>query len=94
MYVDTEIGMYLYVRRDAWGMLAKKQKQHPPPGDDTSTAEAAPGRVGKDEQGEARRANTTPNDGPNLELRRFRLKTWSISDLSIAETTWSTHLNI
>ena len=31
-------------------MLIKKRKQHPPPGDDASTAEAAPGRVRRDEQ--------------------------------------------
>ena len=61
----------------------KKRKQHPPQGDHASTAEAAPGRVGRDEQGEARRANTTPNGGPHLELRvgRSRLKSWSNSDL-------------
>ena len=29
-------------------MLTKKQKQHPSPGDDASTAEAASGRVGRD----------------------------------------------
>ena len=57
--------MYLYVRTDAWDIF----------GDDASTAEAAPGRVGRDEQGEARRANTTPNGGPHLELGRLRLKT-------------------
>ena len=53
-----------------------------------------PGRVGRDEQGEARRAKTKPNSGPPLELERVRLKTWSISDFSIAETTWSTYLYI
>ena len=84
--------MYLYVLIDAWDVLIKKRKQHPPPGDDASTAEAAPGRVGRDEQGEARRANTTPNGGPHLELGRLRLKTWSKSDFSIAETTWPTYL--
>ena len=60
--------------------------------DDASTAEAARGRVEIDEQGEARRANTTPNGGPNLERGRLRLKTWSKSDFSIAETTWPTSL--
>ena len=54
----------------------------------------APGRVGRDEQGEARRANTTLNGGPHLELGRLRLKTWSKSDFSIAETTWTTYLYI
>ena len=34
-----------------------------------------------------RRANSTPNDGPHLELGRLRLKTWSKSDFSIAQTT-------
>ena len=69
----------------------KNRKEHPPQGDDASTAEADPGRVGRDEQGEAHRANSTPNGGPHLELGRLRLKTWSESDLSIAETTWSTY---
>ena len=82
----TEIGKYLRVRVDAWYMLTTKRKQHPPPGDDASTAEAAPGRFGRDEQREARRANGTPNGGPRHELGRLRLKTWSKYDLSIAET--------
>ena len=68
-------------------MLTKKTKQHPLPGDDASTVEAAPGRVGRGEQGETRRANSTPNGGPRLELGRLRLKTWSKSDFSIAQTT-------
>ena len=70
-------------------ILTKKQKLHPSPGDDASTAEAAPGRDGRGEQGEARRANSTPNCGPHLELLidRLRLKTWSKCDFSIAQTT-------
>ena len=60
--------MYLYVRVDSWEKLTKKRNQHPSPGDDASTAEAALGRVGRDEQREAHRANTTPNGGPHLEL--------------------------
>ena len=61
--------MHLYVWIDAWDILTKKRKQHPPSGDDASTAEAAPpGRVGRGEQGEARRANSTPNGGPHIEL--------------------------
>ena len=55
-------------------------------------AEATPGIVGRAERGEARRANTTPNGGPHLELGRLRRKTWSKSDLSIAETTGPTYL--
>ena len=57
-------------------------------------AEAASGRVRRDEQGEARRANTTPNGGPHLELGRLRVKIWSKSDFSIVETTWPTYLRI
>ena len=68
-------------------LLTKNRKQHPPPGDDASTAEAAPGRVGEGEQGEARRAKSTPNGGPHVELGRLRLKTWSKCDFSIAQTT-------
>ena len=60
--------MYLYVRVDAWEILTKKRKQHPTLGDDASTAEAAPGRVRRDEQGETRRENTTLNGGLHLEL--------------------------
>ena len=55
-------------------------------------AEAAPGRIGRDDQGEARRENTTPNGGPYLKLGRLRLKTWSKFDFPTAETTWPTHL--
>ena len=85
--------MYLYLQIDGCHILTKKRKQHPPPGDDANTVEAAPGRVGRDEQGEARRAITTPNGGPHLELGRLRLKTWSRSDFSIAET-WPTDVYI
>ena len=45
-------------------------------------------------KGEVRRANTTPNGGPHLELGRLRLKTWSKSNFSIAETAWPTYLYI
>ena len=60
--------MNIYVLIDNLDILTKKRKEHPPQGDDASTAEAAPGRVGRDEQCEAHRANTTPNGGPHLEL--------------------------
>ena len=90
LYTYIEIGMYQYARIDAWDNLIKKRKQHRPPGDDASTGEAAPGRIGSDEQGEARRGNTTPNGGPHLDRGRLLLKTWSKSDFSIAETTWPT----
>ena len=86
--------MYIYVRIDGWDILTKARKQNPLPGNDVSTAEAAPSRVDRDEQGEARRANTTPSGGPHLELGRLRLKTLSQSDFSIAETAWSTYLYI
>ena len=36
---------------------------------------------------EARRANSTPNGGPHLELGRLRLKTWAKSGFPIAQTT-------
>ena len=84
--------MHLYVRIDACHLLTKKRKEHPPPGVDASTAEAAPVRGGRDEQGEARQANTTPNRGAHLELGRLWLNTWSQSDFLIAEMTWPTHL--
>ena len=79
---------YEYTRE----ILRKKRKQHSSQGDNASTAGVAPGRVGRDEHGEARRANTTPNGGPHLELERVRLTTLSKSDSWIAETTWPTYL--
>ena len=85
--------MYLYVRIDTLGILTKKRKQYPPQGDDASTLEATSGRFGTDEQGEVHRAKYTPNGGPLLELGRLRL-TWSKSDFTIAESTWSTYLYI
>ena len=51
----------------------------------------APGRVERDEHGEARPANLTPNGGPHIELERLRPKTWSKFDLSNAGTTWPTY---
>ena len=80
--MSSEVGhilVCLCVRIDAWDISIKKRKQYPPPGDDASTAEASPGKVGRDEQGEARRANATPNGGPHLELGRLRFKIWSKS---------------
>ena len=40
-------------------LFLKKRKEHASPVDDASTAEASPDRVGRGEQGEARRANST-----------------------------------
>ena len=74
-------------------ILIEKRKQHPSPGEDASTPEPALGKVGRGEQSEARRANSTPNGEPHLELGRLRLKTWSNSDFSIAQTTYQ-HSNI
>ena len=83
---------YLPIRtnRHVGNFDEKTRTQHPSQGDDASTGGVAPGRFGRDEHGKARRANTTPNGGPHLELERLRLKTWSKSDFSIAETTWPT----
>ena len=67
--------------------MTKEREQHPSQGDDASTAEAAPGRVGIGEQREARRANSTQQSGPHLELGRLQLKTRYKYDFSIAETT-------
>ena len=86
--------MYLYVRINTWDILTQKRKQQPSPGDYTSRDAAAPRRVGRDGQGEARRANTIPNGGPHVELGHLRLKTWFKSGFSIAETTWPTYLYI
>ena len=41
-----------------------------------------------------RRASTIPKGGPHLELRRSRLKTWSKSNFSIAQTTGPIYLHI
>ena len=69
LFHDTcQIDMHLCVLKTSRDILMKKRKQHPSQGDDASTAEAAPGRVGRDEQGYLRRANTTPNGGLHLEL--------------------------
>ena len=84
--------MYLYVGTDCFDILKINQKQYSSQRDHASTVEAAPGRVGRDKQGEARRANTTPNGGPLLELGYLRFITWPKSDFSIAETTWPTYL--
>ena len=84
--------IYLYVRRGNLDSLTKNRKEHAPQGDDASTAEAAPSRVRRGELDEAHQANTTPNGGPHLELGHLRLKPWSKSDSSIAQTTWPTYL--
>ena len=68
-------------------MLTTKRKQHASQGDDASTAEAAPGRVRRGVQGEVRRAKSTPNGGPHLELAPLRANTCTKTDFSIAQTT-------
>ena len=59
--------LYLYTCEYTLGIATipfnwkkKKKTQHPPPGDNASMAEAAPGRVGRGEQGEALWASSTP----------------------------------
>ena len=52
-------GIHLYVRKDAWNILTKKRKQHPSAGEDASTVEAAPGRVG--EMSKVRHVEQTPH---------------------------------
>ena len=86
--------MYLYVRLNAWDISTKKKDENSSHLRETTQApaEAAPGRVERDGQAEARRANTTQNGEPHLELGRLRLKTLSKSDLSIAET-WPKYLS-
>ena len=61
--------MIPHAQIDRCDILTKKRKRHPSQRDGASTAEAAPGGVGREERGEARRANTTPNGGPHLELQ-------------------------
>lgn len=46
----------------------KQQNEHSSPGRDASTAEAAPGRVRRGEQGNARPANSALRSGPHLKL--------------------------
>ena len=89
----SHIDIYPHARIHTWEILTKKRKQHHSLGDDASTGGVAPGRVGTDGHGDARLANTTPDGGPYLVLERLRLKTWSKSEFSIAET-WPTFLNI
>ena len=57
-------------------------------------ARAAPGRVERDNQGEARRPNTTSNGGLHLEIRRLRIKNRYKYDVLIDQTTWPACLDI
>ena len=68
-----------------------KTKTTPGAGEDASTAADASGKVGNDEHAEARRANTTPNCGPHLEVSRLHLEASIKSDCSIAGTTRPTY---
>ena len=52
----------------------EKTKTAPLPGRRREHGRGRPGRVGRDEHGEARRANITPNGGPHFELERLWLK--------------------
>ena len=58
------------------------------------TTEAAPRRVGRGEQGEARPGNSAPSDGPQIELSRRRLKTLSKSDTVAALVQAPTYLYV
>ena len=77
----------IYVRIDVWKKNDKKTKTAP-----AAWRRREHGREG--EQGEARPAMSAPRGGPHLDLGRLRLKTWSKSDFSLAETTWPTYLYI
>ena len=87
--------MYLLLSL-SWYILIKKREQCPSQGDKANTAEAAPGRVGRGEQSEARRANTIPNGGPHFDLGRtfIPLKTSSKSDFSMIAETANTSMHI
>ena len=82
------ICIYTYNRK--LGYFDKKPKQNPSHGDHAGTAGGTTCRVGRGEQGEARPAIRAPRSEPNLDLGRFRLKTWSKYDFSITGTTWAT----
>ena len=58
----------------------------------TRKAEASRGRFGRGEQGEARPGNSVPRGGPQLELSRRQLKTWSKSDPSASLLNWALQL--
>ena len=90
VYVDR--GWCVPIRRSRrLAYLDQETKTVPLPGRRREHGRDYPGRVGRDEQGEARRANTTPNEGPHLELERLSFITGSKSDYSIVETTWPTY---
>ena len=62
------------------GKKAKKGYLRRPPRHEASTADANPVRVGRVEQGDARAGNSAARGGPQLELSRRQLKTWSKSE--------------
>ena len=85
-YVTNMRVMCIYTHEWTHGIgiviVTKKRKQHPSPGCYASTAEGAPGRIERGEQGDARRAKSTPSGGPHLELGCLRLESWPKSDFS------------
>ena len=62
----------MYEQRNKIGtaILTKKQKRHPSEGDYATTTKAAPGRVVRGEQGEARGGNSAPTGGSHREQTR------------------------
>ena len=75
--------IYTYIRTGKLIFRPEKQKEHPSQREDASTTDIDPGRVGKVVQGEAR-PGTIDRSGPQLELFRRRLKTWSKSEPPVA----------
>ena len=88
-----ENNMYLSVRVENLGILAQTREEHSLQEDAARMAEAAPGRVGRDEQGRAHRANT-PWSGLYFELGRLWLRYWSKYFFSIADVPWPANLRI
>ena len=83
-----QIDLYLYMRTNRrLGKKGKKRKQHSPLGNNPRTVCAASCRIGRGEQGEARKAISAPRGWPHLDPTRLRLKTWYTSDFSISGTT-------
>ena len=75
---------------DPW-IINNKTKTEPFTGRRRETGRGRHRQSRESEQGEAHRTNSTPKNGPHLELGRLRLKTSSKPDISIAKTTWPTY---
>ena len=92
VYINRDCYVPIRTSRRLDFFLTQKSESRTRRRDDASTAEAAPGRVGRDEQDEGMSSKHRAEWWTSSRVRAFTAQPWSKSDFPIAETTRPTYL--